>query len=52
MILDRRMQKMELKTINLPTRQIEIEVYTSSTETSENVPAILLLHEVFGVLVC
>ena len=52
MILDRRMPKMELKTISLPTRQIEIEVYTSSTETSENVPAILLLHELFGVLDC
>ncbi|ESK56902.1 dienelactone hydrolase family protein [Acinetobacter tjernbergiae] len=40
---------MEIKTITLLTRQIEVEVY-SSTQNSEKLPAILLLHELFGIL--
>ncbi len=40
---------MEIKTITLPTRDIEVEVYAPA-EKSEKVPAILLLHELFGVL--
>ncbi|MBH2001337.1 MAG: dienelactone hydrolase family protein [Moraxellaceae bacterium] len=40
---------MEIKTITLPTRQIEVEVYLS-TQNSEKLPAILLLHELFGIL--
>ena len=40
---------MEIKTITLQTRQIEVEVYASA-QTSEKVPAILLLHELFGIL--
>lgn len=41
--------EMEIKTITLPTRQIEVEVYLS-TQNSEKLPAILLLHELFGIL--
>ncbi len=44
-----RMTKMEIKKITLPTRQIEVEVYAPK-ETSESVPSILLLHELFGIL--
>ncbi|HRM14407.1 MAG TPA: dienelactone hydrolase family protein [Acinetobacter parvus] len=40
---------MEIKTITLPTRKIEVEVYAPA-QTSEKVPAILLLHELFGIL--
>ncbi|MCH7337641.1 dienelactone hydrolase family protein [Acinetobacter sp. NIPH 2699] len=40
---------MEIKTIALPTRQIEVEVYAPA-QTSEKQPAILLLHELFGIL--
>ena len=40
---------MEIKTINLATRQIEVEVYAPA-QTSEQVPAVLLLHELFGIL--
>ena len=40
---------MEIKTITLPTRDIAAEVYAPA-EKSEKVPAILLLHELFGVL--
>ena len=40
---------MEIKTITLPTRQIDVEVYAPA-QTSEKVPAILLLHELFGIL--
>lgn len=40
---------MEIKTITLPTRQIEVEVYASAS-SSEKAPAILLLHELFGIL--
>ncbi|ENX16008.1 hypothetical protein F895_01597 [Acinetobacter sp. CIP 64.2] len=40
---------MEIKTITLPTRQIEVEVYAPA-QTLEKAPAILLLHELFGIL--
>ena len=40
---------MEIKTITLPTRQIEVEVYAPA-QSSEKTPAILLLHELFGIL--
>ena len=40
---------MEIKTITLPTRQIEVEVYAPAS-SSEKAPAILLLHELFGIL--
>ncbi|RZF50437.1 dienelactone hydrolase [Acinetobacter halotolerans] len=40
---------MEIKTITLPTRQIEVEVYTP-TQSTEKLPAILLLHELYGVI--
>ena len=40
---------MEIKTITLATRQIDVEVYAPA-QTSEKVPAILLLHELFGIL--
>ncbi|AVZ85504.1 dienelactone hydrolase family protein [Acinetobacter sp. WCHA45] len=40
---------MEIKTITLPTRKIDVEVYAPA-QTSEKVPAILLLHELFGIL--
>ena len=40
---------MELKTITLPNREIEVEVYTP-TSGSEKAPAILLLHELMGLL--
>ena len=49
MILIRQMTEMEIKTITLPTRQIEVEVYAPA-QTSEKLPAILLLHELFGIL--
>ncbi len=48
-IRTQRMSAMEIKTITLPTRQIEVEVYASSS-SSEKAPAILLLHELFGIL--
>lgn len=40
---------MEIKTITLPTRQIEVEIYAPA-ETTDKVPAILLLHELYGVI--
>ena len=40
---------MEIKIITLPTRQIEVEVYAPA-QSSEKTPAILLLHELFGML--
>ena len=40
---------MEIKIITLPTRQIEVEVYAPAS-SSEKAPAILLLHELFGIL--
>ena len=40
---------MEIKIITLPTRQIEVEVYAPA-QSSEKTPAILLLHELFGIL--
>ena len=40
---------MEIKTITLPTRKIEVEVYAPA-QSSEKTPAILLLHELFGIL--
>lgn len=40
---------MELKTIALPNREIEVEVYTPTSD-SEKAPAILLLHELMGLL--
>ena len=43
------MTAMEIKTITLPTRQIEVEVYAPSS-IPEKAPAILLLHELFGIL--
>lgn len=43
------MTAMEIKTITLPTRQIEVEVYAPA-QTAEKAPAILLLHELFGIL--
>lgn len=43
------MTEMEIKTITLPTRQIEVEVYAPA-QTSAKLPAILLLHELFGIL--
>ena len=40
---------MEIKTITLPTRKIEVEVYAPA-QTWEQVPGVLLLHELFGIL--
>ena len=48
-IRTQRMTAMEIKTITLPTRQIEVEVYAPA-QTLEKAPAILLLHELFGIL--
>ena len=49
MVLIRQMTEMEIKTITLPTRQIEVEVYAPA-QSSEKMPSILLLHELFGIL--